>query len=202
MNINIVKPGVFGGVCMAIVWAVCVLAVGGGIVWLAKTIVENVEYSNGNKIEMTATQIESIRDIGQWEFMAVDVEEMVDTTRRRLFGEDHLVRIYYGTLRLGIDLRAVDKRCIASIGDTLVLTVPDVGLLDHDFIDETRTRSFFESGSWTGKDRDDMYRRAQQRMMKRGVTPENLDATRRMAESQLLQMLRLMGFSNAVVRFK
>ena len=45
---------------------------------------------------MTPSEIESIRRIGQWEFMAINDEELVDTVRKGFFSDDHLVRIYSG----------------------------------------------------------------------------------------------------------
>ena len=42
--------------------------------------------------------------IRQWEFLSVRDEELIDTVRHGFFGDDQLIRIYYGTLRLGVDL--------------------------------------------------------------------------------------------------
>jgi hypothetical protein len=150
---------------------------------------------------MTPTQIQQIRAIGQWEFMAINDEELADTTRRGIFFDDHLVRIYYGTLRLGIDLSTLDSPNIESQGDILLLHLPDVTLLDKDFIDEARTRSFHESGNWSNRDRQDLYERARQRMIARCVTPEALASTRQQAEAQIRQMLQAMGFENIVIDF-
>ena len=48
-------------------------------------------------IEISDAQITSIRNIGEWEFMSINDEEIVDTIRRGFFGDDQLARIYYGT---------------------------------------------------------------------------------------------------------
>ena len=56
-------------------------------------------YTN-DKIDITPNLIESIKDIGEWEFLSINDEELVDTIRHGFFGDDQLVRIYYGTLRL------------------------------------------------------------------------------------------------------
>ena len=102
---------------------------------------------------MTPSQIESIRRIGQWEFMAINDEELVDTVRKGFFSDDHLVRIYYGTIRLGLDLSDFDASRISKCEDSLVVRLPHITLLDNHFIDEARTKSFHESGSWTNNDR-------------------------------------------------
>ena len=169
-----------------------------GKAWFA---MPSVTVSKDNHVLMTATQIRQIRDIGQWEFLTINDEELADTTREGIFFDDHLVRIYYGTLRLGIDLSHLDSTAISSQGDILLLHLPDVGLLDDDFIDEARTRSFHESGTWSNKDREDLYERARQRMKARCITPEALSSTRQQAEMQISQMLQAMGFEKTVIDF-
>ena len=63
-----------------------------------------VTVSNTEKVSLTPTQIKSIESIGQWEFLAVSDEEIVDTVKHGFFSDSELIRIYYGTLRLGLDL--------------------------------------------------------------------------------------------------
>ena len=167
----------------------------------AKDALPSIALTETTHVYMTPTQIQQIRAIGQWEFMAINDEELADTTRRGIFFDDHLVRIYYGTLRLGIDLSTLDSTNIESQGDILLLHLPDVTLLDKDFIDEARTRSFHESGNWSNRDRQDLYERARQRMIARCVTPEALASTRQQAEAQIRQMLQAMGFENIVIDF-
>ncbi len=167
----------------------------------AKNALPSVALTETTHVYMTPTQIQQIRAIGQWEFMAINDEELADTTRRGIFFDDHLVRIYYGTLRLGIDLSTLDSTNIESQSDILRLHLPDVILLDKDFIDEARTRSFHESGNWSNRDRQDLYERARQRMIARCVTPEALASTRQQAEAQIRQMLQAMGFENIVIDF-
>lgn len=162
----------------------------------------NISLTDQTEVYMTPTQIESIRNIGQWEFMSINDEELVDTTRKGLFFDDHLVRIYYGTLRLGLDLSTITSDDFLSQGDTLTICLPQVTLLDEDFIDEARTKSFHETGSWTGSDRRALYERAQEKMKKRCLTPEAYEQTRKLAEAQLRQMLLAMGFEHVNLRFE
>lgn len=152
-------------------------------------------------IDITPQQIQSIRDIGQWEFLAVSDEELIDTMRRGFFSNDRLARIYYGTMRIGIDLNRVEEGWIEASGDTVVLMLPPVGLLDERFIDEARTVSFYESGSWSAKDREAMYQRAKRRMLAHGLTPQNLRSAENNADAQFRQLLRAMGFRYVIVRF-
>ena len=147
-------------------------------------------------IDVTPQQIESIRAIGQWEFLSISTEELVDTVRKGLISDDHLARIYYGTLRLGIDMSRVQ---LETRGDTVVATLPRVTLLDSNFIDEARTKAFFESGSWKPAAREALYRKARRQMLKHSLTRENLATARQNADAQLRQLLRSMGYNNITI---
>ncbi len=162
----------------------------------------SIEITADQEIDITPQQIQSIKDIGEWEFLEISDEEMVDTTRRGILSDDHLVRIYYGTMRLGINLKQVETGWIVPRGDTIEVTLPKVGLLDRDFIDEARTKSFYESGTWTAKDRESMMRRAYQRMLQRGLTPQNLQTAQQNGEAQVRQVLQGMGFKLIKIQYK
>lgn len=153
------------------------------------------------KIDITPEQIRTIRDIGQWEFLSVSDEEFIDTMRRGFLRTDRLARIYYGTMRIGIDLSELDESWMQASGDTLMVTLPRVKLLDEQFIDEARTVSFHESGSWKAADREAMYERARQRMLRYGLSPENMRSAEANADAQFRQLLRGMGYDNVLIRF-
>lgn len=160
----------------------------------------SVEVDDG--INITPEQIQSIRDIGQWEFLSISNEELVDTVRKGLFSDDQLVRIYYGTLRLGVDLSKTKKNWISAHGDTVVVKLPKVGLLDKEFIDETRTKAFYESGRWTARDREALYRKARRQMLSHALTKQNLKTAEANAEDHVRQMMKTMGFNNITVTFE
>ena len=150
-------------------------------------------------INPTPEQIQSIRDIGQWEFLSISNEELVDTLRRGLIKDDQLVRIYYGTLRLGFDMKDVK---IDVQGDSVTMTLPKVRLLDPDFIDETRTKAFYESGRWSAADREALYNKARRQMMAHALTPQNLQTAADNADVQLRRMMRAMGYKTVIIRFE
>lgn len=152
-------------------------------------------------INPTPEQIQSIRDIGQWEFLSISNEELVDTVRKGVFSDDQLVRIYYGTLRLGVDLSETKKNWISAHGDTIVVRLPKVGLLDKEFIDETRTKAFYESGRWTARDREALYRKARRQMISHALTKENLKTAEANAEHEVRRMMSAMGYNNITVKF-
>lgn len=180
--------------------AVAVVVVVAAVFHFAKTT--KIEVASDNSISITPEQIQAIRAIGEWEFLSVSTEEMVDTMRRGLFSDDHLVRIYYGTLRLGVNLHKTEPGWLVAQGDTVFVTLPAVGLLDNDFIDEARTRSFFESGRWQAQDREALYRKAYNKMIAHCLTPSNIRSAEKNADAQFRNMMRSMGFNNVVVRFK
>ena len=123
------------------------------VLWIVVLIILLVVYykmqGNGvsvdvdENIDVTPNQITAIRDIGQWEFLSVSDEEMIATLRKGILSSDQLIRIYYGTLRLGSDTRRADADWITVSGDSVRALLPPVELLDKDFIDEARTESFF-----------------------------------------------------------
>ncbi|MCH5308611.1 MAG: DUF4230 domain-containing protein [Prevotella sp.] len=154
------------------------------------------------EIDITPTQIQSIKDIGEWEFLSVSAEELVDTIRKGIFTNDELVRIYYGTLRLGINMHEVEPGWIEARSDSVFLTLPPIGLLDKDFIDEARTKSFYQSGTWKPKDREAMYNRAYQRMLRHCLTPENLRAAETNADAQIRNMMRAMGYNKVMISYR
>ncbi len=164
-------------------------------VFSTSTIVLEVDEKIGN----TPVSVERIRQIGEWEFLSISDEEMVDTVRRRLFTKDELVRIYYGELRLGIDMREISDNAIRQKGDSVIVTLPKIKLLDDNFIDEARTRSFYESGSWDNDVREALYQKAKHQMKRNCLTSENIVTARKNAISQVEKMLSSMGISNVRV---
>ena len=151
------------------------------------------------KMTMTATQIDSLRSIGQWEFLSIADEEVVDTIRHGFFGDDRLARIYYGTLRLGIDLSKAPDGWISNDKDTVVVTLPKVQLLDDNFVDEARTRSFIETGKWTEADRAALTRKAAIVMRRRCMTEANIKLANDNAKVQMATLVKSMGFQHVRV---
>ena len=161
----------------------------------------SITTSVNDKIDITPTQVAAMKEIGEWEFLSIEDEEMVDTTRKGLFSSDELIRIYSGTLRLGIDLGEAKDDWLTVVGDTLKVTLPRVKLLDEDFIDEAKTQPFFETGTWNDAAREAMYRRAREKMKRRCLTKENIESAENNATKQFFQMFKAMGFKYVEVRF-
>lgn len=175
-----------------------------GLVWLLFDEVKDakIELVSDNKIDITPEVIQSIKSIGEWEFLSIADEEMVDTTRKGIFSDDHLVRIYYGQLSIGVNMRKVGPRWIEATGDSVTVTLPKVELLDNDFIDEARTKSFYESGRWSAADREAMYRRAYSMMKRNCLNAKNIRTAEMNAEAQMKKIMMQLGFKTVNVKFE
>ena len=87
------------GICLILL---AFLAFGGWVFWMNKD--NEVAVEPQQQVELSPTQVRSIEAIGQWEFLAVSDEELVDTIRKGFFSDDQLTRIYFGSLRLGVEM--------------------------------------------------------------------------------------------------
>ena len=181
---------------IGIILLVCIVG------WIYRDIRDgHIEFGADQQIDITPEQIKSIKEIGEWEFLSISDEELVDTIRLGIFSNDRLARIYYGTLRLGVNLKQVEPGWIVARGDTIDITLPQIDLLDRDFIDEARTRSFYESGTWSPKDRESMLQRAYHKMLQRGMTSQNLQIAKQNGDAQVRQILQSMGFKQVKIQY-
>lgn len=179
----------------------CVIAVV-GLAFFLSHIFKSSSLSVGSakNINSTAITVEKMRQIGEWEFLNISDEELVDTTRKRLFGTVELVRIYYGELRLGIKMTDMADDAVQTKGDSVIITLPEIVLLDENFIDEARTKAFYETGKWDGKAREALYQRAKRQMKERCLTAENKAKARDNAKEQIAKMMMSLGVEKVAVR--
>ncbi len=168
-----------------------------------KGTTNEVELAPDNKkIEVTPIQITSVKEIGQWEFLSVSDEELVDSTESRIFGQPKkIVRIYYGTLRLGVDLSKLQDDDVVLRGDTVDVTLPAISLLDNDFIDEAKTKSFYETGTWPQSTRAALFQKAKKQMLARCMTRENVHIAQYNAVEEITRVFNAMGFEYVDVHF-
>ena len=200
---TLLKPLVSHAMLTVSLTVAAIAVIGIATWWLADKNKDNsISIGTNQQIDITPTQIQSIKNIGQWSFLTINDEEMIDTVRTGFFSDDQLVRIYYGTLQLGIDMNDTSDEWITRSNDSIIMLLPEVRLLDKNFIDEARTRSFMESGKWTPSDRHALYRRAQAAMIRRCVTPANLRSAEQQAATQFDELMRAMGFDNVIIRFE
>lgn len=196
------KNLIFGGTAIA-----AVIVIGAFLFYAVFSAIKDaapkVEVTETTTIVETPNIIKSIRNIGQWEFLTINDEEVVERTHKNLIlSDDYLVRIYYGTMRLGIDFQELKEKAVKVDGDSISLTLPPVKLLDDDFIDEALTKTFYESGTWDNASHKNMYNEARENMMKYGMSRENLQHTRELAEAQMRQLLQGLGFKRITILFE
>lgn len=158
--------------------------------------------SKSERINITPIRVQDIRDIGQWEFLSVADEELVDTLHEHWWRDKELIRIYRGTLRLGIDMSKAQEQWISLHGDTAVVELPGIQLLDDDYIDEANSEAFFETGSWDQDAREALYQKAKRQMYNRCYTRENIRIAEENAKEQLAQFVKAMGFEHVKVNLR
>lgn len=161
-----------------------------------------ISLEHNDKINITPTQVKSIEAIGEWEFLSIDCEEMVDTISYGFFGDKELLRIYYGTLRLGVNMHEVAPKWITVKDDTIHVQLPAIKLLDTNFIDEARTKSFYEKGKWDNEAREALYNRAYIKMKKRGLTQENIATAQQNAKEQFTSLFQAMGYNKVKIEVR
>lgn len=163
----------------------------------------------------TPEEIRALRDIGQWEFLAAPCEEIIERHEAHTFGDKHLVKVFRGTLRIGIDMHKANDDWFAADttsftlspgvlvegGKAAILTLPDVELLDENFIDETHTTTFYEHGTFSSKIKQELYDEAVDAMKKRILTPNNLEAARQTARDQFTRIFHALGYDKVSITF-
>lgn len=170
--------------------------------WLMKKASPSVSIERTSHIDKTPEEITRIRQIRQWEFLSVSTEEMVDTTQKSFWGNKVLCRIYTGTLRIGINMdKATDDWC--TVKDSVVtLKLPAVNLLDERFIDEARTRSFYEKGDWDSSVQDALYHKAEELMKQRALNPENLRQAEANGRETFTRIFQAAGYKKIEIYFE
>ena len=152
-------------------------------------------------IEQSPEEIVRLQAIGQWEFLSVEAEELVERHYSGLMSERDLVCIYRGTLRIGIDMRKLPSDWVEVKERSAILHLPQPSLLDEDFLDESRTTVFFEQGVFRPEERDAMRTEAKDKIKNRAMTAENLSIARRNAEAQFQKLFLAMGYEDVMVEF-
>ena len=187
--------------------SLCLLALAGigvGVLWLKSTSSTDtplLSVERTTTIETTPEEVRQIRDIGQWELLSAATEEMVELHRTGILHDDHLVCIYRGTLRLGINLHHASADWFRADSTTAILQLPPIELLDEDFIDEARTTTFFEEGSWTAADKQKLYLQAKKAMKQRILTPEHLQQAQQNAKEQFSKIFTNLGYHEVLITF-
>ncbi len=152
-------------------------------------------------IAQSPEEIVHLRSIGQWEFLSVKSEELVERHHTGLMSDRDLICIYRGTLRIGVDLRKLPEDWVEVKGRNAIVHLPQPSLLDENFLDESRTTVFMEQGMFRPEEREGMIAEAKNKMKQRALSTDNLSIARRNAESQFQKLFLAMGFEDVIVEF-
>ena len=152
-------------------------------------------------IAQSPEEIVHLRSIGQWEFLSVESEELVERHHTGLMSDRDLICIYRGTLRIGVDLRKLPEDWVEVKGRNAIVHLPQPSLLDENFLDETRTTVFMEQGLFRAEEREAMIAEAKNKMKQRALSTDNLSIARRNAESQFQKLFHAMGYEDVIVEF-
>lgn len=198
---NILKRYMYMALAAVVLLAVLWL----GLRWAMKET--GISTSQEERVEQTAAVMDSIRSIGQWELAYIDTNVQVDTVARRWLGlvKDKLQRRYYGRVSVGIDMRRLPEEWCVRKEDTVWVTLPDVCLLDSNFIDESRTELVLSEDDDLEADKtmkQAMLERARQKMIDAALTPKVSSDARRLATDRMSERFRAIGYGKVVVEFK
>lgn len=161
-----------------------------------------ISVKHSTAIAETPEEVRALRNIKQWEFVSVETEELIEHHEAHTLGDKHLVKVYRGTLRIGIDMQqATDEWFSVDSARNVTLRLPDVGLLDNNFIDEARTTTFHEDGTFSAQVKQALYDQAAEAMKKRTLTDENLAIAREKAEEQFTRIFTALGYNKVSISF-
>lgn len=192
-------------------WLIGIVVAAGLLFWLGYSIkvkldgksLVSLSVKSNPDMDRTPIEISDIRRIGQWEFLSIRTEELVDSVKKGIFFDNRLICIYRGKLSLGINMEQFDASWFRTSGtDSIALTLPPVTLLDRNFINEAETNVFYESGKWSEKEKDEMYQKAQKSMMRRALSPENKSMAEKQARVQMTQLMQSFGFGHVEISFR
>lgn len=186
--------------------ALCVVIVVAFVAWKIKRLTDDgtplVTIKHTTTIAQTPEEVQALRNIRQWEFLSVETEELIEHHEAHTLGDKHLVNVYHGTLRIGIDMqKAPDDWFKADSTKNVTLRLPDVALLDENFIDEARTTTFHEDGAFNAQVKQSLYNQAAEAMKKRTLTDANLTTARETAKEQFNRIFMALGYRKVSISF-
>lgn len=83
-------------------------------------------------------------------------------------------------------------------GDTAFLSLPKVKILNPDFIDEARTRTFYEKGVWNEEANEALYQKARKAMLRRNLTAAQTALAAENIRRQFESMFVSFGYKEVV----
>lgn len=158
----------------------------------------DVKITHTEHIGKTVNHVTQIKAIGQWEALNISCEEMVDSVEEHILGDKHLIKIFHGRIILGIDLKDAPPKWLVVNGDTAFICLPKVKVLNPDFIDEARTRTFYEKGTWNEEANEALYQKARKAMLRRNLTAAQKTLAAENIRRQFESMFVSFGYKEVV----
>lgn len=92
-------------------------------------------------VKTTPVNLDSIKRIGQWSLVTVELDQIVDTVDKGFFRDHDIEVMYHGTLHYGIDMSKLQDDWVKIINDSIAeITLPEAQLLDQHFLDERNVK--------------------------------------------------------------
>lgn len=156
-------------------------------------------------VKPTPVNLDSIKRIGQWSVVSVELYQIVDTVDKGFFSDDEIQVMYHGTLHYGVDLSKTKQDWIRIDNDSAVfIHLPDVSLLDNRFLDERDVKVIMGEEDQKFINRPEvqaaLVRKAKAEMIRKGDTHK--DEARKKIEADLKQLFTSHGYKQVMVFFE
>ena len=181
-------------------WLWIILAVGLAIYFIF--LRDSDQSDDKAKIDPTTDCITSIKEIEEWEFLTLHLEELADTLVSQKLSERQSAKIVSGTAHLGINTKKANKSWIVLTDTKATITLPPIELLDKEIIDDTRTRTFYEKGSINATVKEKMYQNAKKRLKAKALQKENIKMAEENAKETFKSLFTALGYKTVKVTFK
>jgi len=184
-----------------------IIIVAGAII--SHTSASLFNYLFDERVEVGHIQISDISKTEKLKVLTMYKEVIVSQYKQehgRFFGtNDYQIHsIYPGRVDLGFDLSKCDENWISMSGDTAIVSLPAVEILNKDkwLIDETKKQTPIEDGKWYAADYDKMAHRANALIIRNC----ELDNCYTLAEQQgfkvISNLLKTLGYENIKINIQ
>lgn len=150
----------------------------------------------------TPVNLDSLKRIGQWSVVTVELDQIVDTVDKGFFHDTDIEVMYHGTLHYGVDMSKVKDGWVRITNDSVaVVTLPEVQLLDTRFLDERNVKVILGDDDQKFINRPEV-RAALVRKAKAGMTDKgdtHKPEARRKIEAEITRLFASNGYTVKVI---
>lgn len=184
---------------------VCIAVIAGAVYMCHFTKSVKVGHKTEVTVSPTPVDLDSIRNIGQWSLLSIEMEQVVDTIDKGFFSDDRISVGYHGTLHYGIDMSKLRKDWVAIEHDTIAtITLPAITLLDERFLDERDVKVYEGNDDMDFINKPEvraaLVRKAKAKMIRSGDKQKGEARTK--AEDSLRRLFTEHGYKQVNIRFE